>query len=196
MSSLRSFKRPYLVALGGRFPNFCSPPVASGWKCWFLDPVLTILITGPCPKLTESEFPEIESGNLLFWNKPRSRLGNLKSDTNFRAPSDLTPPLGPAPRPPPLGPAPSPCSLARPCGTLPVMPRAWPPRLPSNARSGPRAAGVRLGNGSGGGPAALAGASGVLGFRERPGRGHRGGDDGGPQLYGASPDDFPTCLIS
>lgn len=69
MSSLCSFKRPYLVAS----QISVSPPVASGH-------LLKILIPGPCPKLSESESPEMEFGNPHFLAKGRSRLGNCKCD--------------------------------------------------------------------------------------------------------------------
>lgn len=188
MSSLCSFKRPYLVASQISVP----PPVASGH-------LLKILIPGPCPKLSESESPEMEFGNPHFLNKRPSRLGNRKSDIHkplvsadrsLNAPCRTVPwwPASPRPRPQPQ-------SRVSSQDTSREAPRR-PLWLPGNAQSLPLAAGVRGVDVAPRLPSALAGTYGLLGLCARPGRGHPGGDDGGSQLYGAIPDEFPTCLVS
>lgn len=171
MSSLCSFKRPYLVAFQISVP----PPVASRH-------LLKILIPGRCPKLSESESPEMEFGNPHFLNKRRSRLGNRKSDIHkplvsadqSHKVSRLTPPWWPAsPRP-----RPQPQSRVSSQDTSRDAPRR-PLWLPGNARSLPLAARVRRGDVAPRGPSALAGTYGLLGLCARSGRGHPGGDDGG-----------------
>lgn len=215
MSSLCFFKRPYLVALGEEFPNFRPPTgcvrtfvknIVPGSCCktqWIRIPwdVTCTFALFKQASQSASVAPEDFTTLGLHWTHT-AHDPTPSSRALVSAPRDRSRP-GPAPSPAvsfcPLrpGPAPSPCGLARPRGSLPVMPRARPPRLPGNARFPCIwARRFRRGDGVAGPPAALARAPGLLGLWERPGRGHLRGDDGGLQLCGASRDDSPARLVA
>lgn len=120
MSSLCSFKSPYLVALRERFRNFVPTPVASGH-------LLRILIPGLCPKLAESESPEMVPGNPNFLNQRRNGLETTGRTHNC-----------------PLSPSVSQCRSPLPARPAQAPPTASASRIASRdtSRNAPRPAAV------------------------------------------------------